>query len=116
MNTSSWESQPSISADGRSLYFCSRRKGGHGGIDLWVSHLVNNVWSEPVNLGPNINTAKDEQSPFIHPDNETLYFSSNGLVGMGNADLYVVRKDTTGKWGKPENFVIQSTLRVPKMG
>ncbi len=104
VNTSSWESQPSISADGRSLYFCSRRKGGHGGIDLWVTHLVNNVWSEPVNLGPNINTAKDEQSPFIHPDNETLYFSSNGHVGMGNADLYVVRKDTTGKWGKPENF------------
>lgn len=105
VNTSAWESQPSISADGRWLYFCSRRKGGYGGIDIWVSYLSdNNYWTEPVNLGPNINTAKDEQSPYIHPDNQTLYFSSNGHIGMGNADLYVVRRDSSGKWGKPENL------------
>jgi len=104
VNSSSWESQPSISADGRTLYFCSRRKGGFGGIDIWVTQLVNNSWTEPVNLGPSINTAKDEQSPFIHPDNQTLYFSSNGHVGMGNADLYVVRRDSSGNWGKPENI------------
>ncbi|PSJ71974.1 hypothetical protein C7N43_36610 [Sphingobacteriales bacterium UPWRP_1] len=105
VNTPAWESQPSISADGRWLYFCSRRKGGYGGIDLWVSYLSdNNYWTEPVNLGPNINSPKDEQSPFIHPDNQTLYFSSNGHIGMGGADLYVVRRDSTGKWSKPENL------------
>jgi len=104
VNSSTWDSQPSISADGKSLYFCSRRKGGYGGIDIWVSHLKNNFWSEPINLGPTINTPHDEQSPFIHADNQTLYFSSNGHVGMGDTDLYVVRKDTSGLWGIPENL------------
>ncbi|MGB0931927.1 MAG: OmpA family protein, partial [Chitinophagales bacterium] len=104
VNTYNWDSQPSISADGKSLYFSSKRKGGHGGIDIWVSHLENNYWGEPVNLGPNINTDKNEQTPFIHPDNQTLYFSSNGHIGMGDADLYIARKDTAGEWGKPENL------------
>lgn len=100
-----WESQPCISADGKSLYFASRRGGGYGGIDLWVSHLANdNYWGEPVNLGPNINTTSDEQTPFIHPDGHTLYFSSNGHIGMGDADLFVARIDTADKWGKPQNL------------
>lgn len=103
INTPAWESQPSISADGHSLYFASRRKGGYGGIDIWVSHLGNNnYWGEPENLGPLINTPEDEQTPFIHPDNQTLYFSSNGHIGMGDADIYVVRRDTV--WGKPQNL------------
>ncbi len=104
VNSYNWDSQPSISADGKSLYFSSKRKGGHGGIDIWVSHLENNYWGEPINLGPNINTERDEQTPFIHPDNQTLYFSSNGHIGMGDADLYVARKDTKGEWSKPENL------------
>ena len=104
VNSSQWDSQPTISANGRALYFCSRRKGGYGGIDIWVSFLENNKWSEPVNLGPNINTAGDEQSPFIHPDDETLYFSSNGHIGMGDADLYMSRKDSLDMWGKVENL------------
>lgn len=104
INSSSWESQPSISADGKALYFCSRRGGGYGGIDIWVSYLNDNgFWSEPENLGPNINTPFDEQSPFIHPDNQTLYFSSNGHIGMGDADLYLSRKQND-KWGEAENL------------
>lgn len=105
INTPNWESQPSISADGKALYFCSRRKGGFGGIDLWVSYLSeDNYWQIPINMGPNINTPGDEQSPFIHADNQTFYFSSNGLVGMGDADIYLVRKDKDGEWGEPENL------------
>ena len=104
VNSSKWDSQPTISANGRALYFCSRRKGGYGGIDIWVSFLKGKAWSEPINLGPNVNTAGDEQSPFIHPDNETLYFSSNGHIGMGDADLYVARKDSLGKWAAAENL------------
>lgn len=105
LNTPAWDSQPCISADGKSLYFASRRKGGLGGIDIWVSHLnEDRYWGEPENLGSNINTDKDEQTPFIHPDNYTLYFSSNGHIGMGDADIYVSRRDSVGKWQKSENL------------
>src|SRR5690606_8883785 len=92
INTPGWESQPSISADGRTLYFVSTRAGGLGGYDIWKSDLISDgTWSVPVNLGHDINTPYDEQSPFIHPDNETLYFSSNGWPGLGNKDLFMSR-------------------------
>lgn len=105
VNTDQWESQPSLSPDKRDLYFASRRFGGYGGSDLWVAHLLpSGKWSEPENLGPEVNTPGDEQTPFIHADNQTLYFTSNGLPGYGNDDIYVVRKGTDGKWGKPENL------------
>jgi tetratricopeptide (TPR) repeat protein len=104
INTPGWESQPSISADGRTLYFVSNRKGGYGGYDIWKSTLTSNGWGEPENLGPNINTSFDEQSPFIHPDDSTLYFSSNGWPGLGGKDLFVSRLGKDGKWGKPVNL------------
>ena len=104
VNTAGWESQPSISSDGRTLYFVSNRKGGYGGYDIWKSTLTERGWSEPENLGPNINTAYDEQSPFIHPDDSTLYFCSNGWPGMGGKDLFVSRLGKDGKWQKPENL------------
>ncbi|MDF2431969.1 MAG: hypothetical protein JWP44_1600 [Mucilaginibacter sp.] len=104
VNTSGWESQPSISADGRTLYFVSNRKGGYGGYDIWRSALSEKGWGEPENLGPNINTSFDEQSPFIHPDDSTLYFCSNGWPGLGGKDLFVSRMDKDGKWQKPENL------------
>ena len=104
INTSGWESQPSISADGRTLYFVSNRKGGYGGYDIWKSNLSNQGWSEPENLGPNINTSFDEQSPFIHPDDSTLYFCSNGWPGLGGKDLFMSRLGKDGKWQKPENL------------
>jgi len=104
VNTSGWESQPSISADGRTLYFVSNRKGGFGGYDIWKSNLTEKGWSEPENLGPNINTAFDEQSPFIHADDSTLYFCSNGWPGLGGMDLFVSRLGKDGKWQKPTNL------------
>lgn len=104
VNSPAWESQPSISADGKTLYFVSNRKGGYGGDDIWKSTLTNKGWSQPENLGPNINTAFDEQSPFIHPDDSTLYFCSNGWPGMGNKDLYISRLGKDGRWGKQENL------------
>ncbi|MDB5013873.1 MAG: Outer rane porin precursor, partial [Daejeonella sp.] len=110
INTPGWESQPSLSADGRTLYFVSTRPGGIGGYDLWKSDLNNDgSWTIPVNLGPNVNTVYDEQSPFIHPDNQTLYFSSTGWPGFGNKDLFVSRKVTTSTsdsfdWSTPENL------------
>jgi outer membrane protein OmpA-like peptidoglycan-associated protein len=104
VNTSNWESQPSISADGRTLYFVSNKPGGFGGYDIWKTVLGDKGWTEPENLGPNINTPYDEQSPFIHPDDSTLYFCSNGWPGMGNKDLFISRLDIKEKWQKPENL------------
>jgi outer membrane protein OmpA-like peptidoglycan-associated protein len=79
--------------------------GGQGGSDIYVAHLQpNGKWSEPENLGPEINTSADEQCPFIHADNQTLYFTSNGLQGYGDADLFFVRKGPNGIWSKPMNL------------
>lgn len=104
INTSAWEAQPSFSSDGRALYFASSRPGGLGGKDIWVSYLDEQLkWSEPQNLGPNINTANDDQCPFIHADNQTLYFTSAGWPGMGGGDIYISRKTDTG-WTKAENL------------
>lgn len=105
VNTDQWESQPCLSPDKRDLYFASRRFGGLGGSDIYVSHLLpNGKWSKPENLGPGINTAGDESSPFVHADNQSLYFASNGLPGYGNEDLFVARRGADGNWSTPENL------------
>jgi outer membrane protein OmpA-like peptidoglycan-associated protein/tetratricopeptide (TPR) repeat protein len=105
VNSNKWESQPSISSDGNTLYFSSNRAGGKGGSDIWVTQLApNGVWSEPRNLGDSINTDGAEETPFIHPDGRTLYFTSNGHVGLGGKDIYVVRMKADGSWGTPKNL------------
>ncbi len=105
VNSDQWESQPCLSPDKRDLYFASRRQGGLGGIDIYVSHLQDNgKWGEPENLGPGINTSGDEQCPFIHADNQTLYFTSNSWPGYGDEDLFYVRKGPNGDWSKPINL------------
>lgn len=106
INTEFWESTPSLSPDKRDLYFSSNRTGGYGGKDIWVSHRnENGNWSIPENLGPDINTAGDESTPFIHADNQTLYFNSNGLPCYSDKpDLFVSKKLPDGKWSKPENL------------
>ena len=105
VNTPAWESQPSLAADGRTLFFVSTRRGGFGGSDIYKSTLqVDGTWGNPVNMGKLINTSSDEMAPFIHPDGRTLYFSSRGHLGMGGADLFVSRMDIFGNWQKPENI------------
>ena len=104
INTEFWEAAPSLSPDKRDLYFASRRPGGYGGSDIYVSHFSNGQWSEPENLGPTINTGGDETAPFIHADNQTLYFTSSGHPGYGGDDLFLSRKDAKGNWTKPENL------------
>jgi outer membrane protein OmpA-like peptidoglycan-associated protein len=105
INTEFWESSPSLSPDKKDLYFSSKQPDGYGGSDIYVSHrLLNGQWSLPENLGPTINTIGDEAAPFIHADNQTLYFTSNGLPGYGGDDLFVTRKQPNGTWSKPENL------------
>jgi outer membrane protein OmpA-like peptidoglycan-associated protein/tetratricopeptide (TPR) repeat protein len=105
INSDQWESQPCLSPDKRELYFASRKPGGLGGSDLYVSRLQDNgQWSDPENLGPGINSAADEQCPFIHADNQTLYFTSSYWPGYGDDDLFMVRKVAEGKWSTPKNL------------
>jgi hypothetical protein len=105
VNSSSWESQPSISADGRMLFFSSSRPGGFGGKDIWVSMRGdNNNWSKPVNLGETVNTDGDEMSSFIHFDGKTLYFASDGHTGMGGFDIYMTTMRPDSTWEEPQNL------------
>ncbi len=105
VNTPYWESQPSISADGKTLFFSSNRPGGMGGKDLWFSKMNDkNLWTEPVNMGKVINTDGDEMSPFIHFDGKTLYFSSDGRIGMGGFDIYITRMNKDSTWTEPQNL------------
>ena len=105
VNTKYWESQPSISSDGKTIFFTSNRPGGKGGMDIWKTEMISEgVFSEPVNLGNVINTPFDELSPFIHFDQKTLYFSSDGHLGMGGKDLFYSKIQQNGKWSTPVNL------------
>jgi len=105
INSDFWDSSPSLSPDKRTLYFSSNRPGGMGGKDLYMStRLPSGKWSDAVNMGTRINTAGDDMAPFIHVDNQTLYYTSDGLPGYGGTDLFIVRKDPDGNWGAPENL------------
>lgn len=104
INSRSWESQPSLSADGRKLYFISNRAGGIGKRDIWVSDLgPDGLWKPAHNLGNEVNTSEDEVSPFIHVDGQTLFFASRGYPGMGGFDIYKSVKNNEG-WSDPENI------------
>jgi outer membrane protein OmpA-like peptidoglycan-associated protein/tetratricopeptide (TPR) repeat protein/ribosomal protein L24E len=105
INTGAKETQPYISGDGRTLYFVSSKAGGFGGGDIYSSELGDDgQWGTPKNLGPNINTEFEEERPFIHPDGQTLYFTSRGHVGMGGADLFMSHKQPDGTWGEAINL------------
>lgn len=104
VNSSSWESQPSLSSDGRTLYFSSDRPAGFGRKDLWMSELKqDNTWTKAINLGKEINTQYDEISPFIHANNRTLFFASDGHIGLGGLDLFMTEQKA-GVFSKPENL------------
>src|SRR5579883_964747 len=104
INTEWWEGQPSISQDGQLLFFASDRKGGHGGIDIYMcTRSAEGTWSEPVNLS--FNTSGNEVSPFISRDNQTLYFAANHMPGgMGGYDIYVTRRTGENQWTEPKNL------------
>ncbi len=105
VNTQYWESQPAITADGNTLYFVSNRPGGFGGFDIWKCTLIDEgKWSIPENLGATINTAYDENTPFVHADGKTLYFSSDGWPGFGKQDIFYSRMDEKGIWTTPKNL------------
>ena len=101
------EAQPSVTPDGKRLYFASNREGGFGGDDIWCAERQSDgQWGEPYNLGPRVNSSGNERFPFICADGETLFFSSDGWMGMGSYDVFYVRlsaKDTARNLGYPIN-------------
>lgn len=105
LNSDRWDAQAAISCDGNAIYFASNRAGGYGGTDIWMSEKESDgTWSSPKNLGPYINSAGDEEAPFITNDGKMLYFSSTGHFGMGEQDIYFARKNRAGYWSKPRNL------------
>ncbi len=107
INTASWESQPSLSADGKTMYFVRRvsKQGMESDADIFVSTLQEDgSWGQAVRLPNTINTPLMEESVLIHPDGKTLYFASRGHKGFGGLDIYVSRMDATGNWGEAENL------------
>ena len=108
LNSRHWESHPSVSADGTTIYFVSNRPGSVGGgddADIWVAHRQGDgSWSRPENLGRSINSKDLEDSPFITPAGDALYFSSKGHRGAGDFDFFVVERMPDGTWGEPQNL------------
>jgi len=105
VNSKSWDTQGCFSPDGKFLYFVSNRPGGYGGKDIWISEIGKDGFGEPFNAGPIINTEYNEMSPFLHADNLTFYFASDGHIGMGEFDLFVSRRKNANQvWMSPKNM------------
>tara|TARA_B100000508_G_scaffold115667_1_gene94822 strand:- start:11 stop:1606 length:1596 start_codon:yes stop_codon:yes gene_type:complete len=106
INTNSDEMGGTLTNDGSRLYFCSNREGGLGGFDIyWTQRLPNGEWGEIKNIGPPINTPKNEQYPLFSDNGETLYFSSDGHLGMGDMDLFKSKWNHESKtWSEPVNL------------
>ncbi len=107
INTRNWETQPSFSSDGKTLYFIRGQvtREGIKNPDIYTSTIgEDGKFGEPVRLSDNINTPEGEESVFIHPDNQTLYFSSEGHPGMGGIDIYLSKRQADGSWGKAINL------------
>ncbi|MGB0934232.1 MAG: OmpA family protein [Lishizhenia sp.] len=106
VNSSSWESQPSLSSDGKTMYFVKRiGRAADQNSDIFVTKKdEKGYWGKPERLPMHINTPYKEESVMIHPDGQTLYFSSNGHIGLGGTDLFMCRKQPDGTWSKPTNL------------
>jgi len=105
VNSPAWESQAAVSCDGSALYFASLREGGFGGSDIWVVYRnEEGRWGTPVNLGPKINTAGDEEAPFITNDGNSLFFSSTGHHSLGENDIFLSWRSQEGQWTRPMNL------------
>jgi outer membrane protein OmpA-like peptidoglycan-associated protein/predicted negative regulator of RcsB-dependent stress response len=105
VNSTEWDSQPSLSADGRTLYFTSTRRGGQGQEDIYMTTLQpDGNWSPAQNLGKPVNTAGKDMAPFIHASGTTLYYVTDGLVGMGGLDVFRCEKTANGAWSEPRNL------------
>ncbi len=117
-----WESQPSISADGKTLYFVSDRDNKNGpdeeiNLDIFVSYRQpDGSWGKAQSVGNVINSTGQEKTPFIHSDSQTLYFSSDGHTGIGGMDIFFSKMDDNGRWSKPKNIGIPINTQSDEVG
>jgi outer membrane protein OmpA-like peptidoglycan-associated protein len=112
VNSKAWDSQPSLTSDGKTMYFSSSRPGSIGREDIWKTQKDSNgKWMIPTVLDSTINTTEHELTPYIHFDNQSLYFTSSGHPGMGGLDLFVAYKKANNTFGTPQNlgFPINTT-------
>ena len=103
VNSRYWDSQPTISGDGRTIYFASNRPGGYGGLDIWVTRRTESGWTTAVPLDSTINTSDNERSPYLIANNSVLYFSSDRSGGFGGEDFWMAIDDE-GSWATPVNL------------
>lgn len=116
-NPRSWESQPSISSDGSSLIFASDRKGGFGGIDLYIVKKDKfGNWGVPKNMGPTINSEFNEKSPFLHVDGETMYFASEQFPSLGGYDIFMTKLQSNNNWTVPVNIGFPINTQDDELG
>ncbi|MFM7017083.1 MAG: OmpA family protein [Bacteroidota bacterium] len=111
-----WDSQPSISPNGKSLYFVSYRDAVNKTSDIYVTQKMINGWSAPSKLPKSINTSGNEKTPFMHPDNRTFYFSSDNLPGMGGFDIYMIKLKSDGTWTEPINIGYPINTEADEVG
>jgi tetratricopeptide (TPR) repeat protein len=104
INTKYWESHGFVTESGDKLIFASDRRGGFGGLDLYISNKVNGEWGPAVNLGPEINTRFNEDRPFLINKGKTLFFSSQGHENIGGYDIFRSGLQSNSLWNKPENI------------
>jgi Tol biopolymer transport system component len=118
VNSPQLDSQPSLSADGLSLYFRSSRKGGYGSTDIWVARRksLSSSWDTPINLGPTVNSSSGEDDPSVSADGLSLYFGSNRPGGYGGSDLWITRRIAIDEpWGEVENLGVVINSRSVEM-
>ena len=129
INSRHWETQPSFSSDGKTLYFIrgltyNRQRRSPNNQDIYVTTILEDgSWSKPKKLPSNINTPYREESVQIHPDGQTLYFASNGHPGMGGLDIFMTRKQENDSWSDPINlgyplntFVDENSILISPKG
>ena len=105
INSSIWESQPSIGSDNKTIIFSRGVDGNAPPVALWqTTRMAGGKWEKPEKLPAHINVGGKVQTPFLHPDGQTLYFSADSLPGMGGSDIYFTRREPDGVWGKPQNL------------
>ncbi|MBN2613027.1 MAG: OmpA family protein [Bacteroidales bacterium] len=104
INTLFNETHASFANNGKTLIFTSNKPGGYGGLDIYRSEMNSDgEWSPAINLGPAVNTAMNEETPFVTDDNKRMWFSSMGHYNMGGYDIFYSDADETGNWGNPSN-------------
>jgi len=104
LNLDYWAGEVHLTPDLQTIYFHSNRSGGYGGLDIWRCRRQGNTWGEPENMGPRINSERDESLPFVTPDAEEIWFTGPSVRGFAGPAIFRSKRDGDGNWGEPEEI------------